>query len=238
MLASINKRLEFLFDKRRKTRYDSGFTIPELLISISLIGIISVSMVAIIMNYFVIITRNNTAADMTIDSQNLLRATVEELRYGAGVRQTNTIVDPNGPGGGWNTSNASFVIIIAVPAKDNGDNYIVDPLTGAPYNNELVYFKQEKILYKRILAHPNATGNDVKTSCPSAIASTSCPADRKLNDATKDMIFTLYDQDDAITTNPLLARSVKINLAMERDTFGKPLMLNNSIRTTLRNRFE
>jgi prepilin-type N-terminal cleavage/methylation domain-containing protein len=219
-------------------RLSSGFTIPELLISISLIGIISVSLVAVILNYFVIITRNNISTDMTVDSQNLLRATVEELRYGAGVRQTNTLTDLNGPAGGWNTSNASFVIIIAVPAKDTGDNYIIDFSTGAPYNNELVYFKQGKNLYKRILAHPSAAGNTQKTSCPAAVANASCPEDRKLNDATKDMVFTLYDQDDVVTTNPLLARSIKINLQLERDTFGQPLVLNNSIRTTLRNRFE
>lgn len=214
-----------------------GFTIPELVISITLIGIISVSLLAIFVNYFTIITRNNMVIDMTVDSQNLLRSTVEELRYGAGVRQANTISDPNGPPGGWNTSNANFVIIIAVPAIDSNRNYIIDSDTGSPYNNELVYFKEGTTLYKRTLAHPNAIGNSLQTSCPSASASPSCPADKKLIEHVDSMVFTLYDQDDVTTTDPLLARSVKIDLSMERDTFGEPLTLDNSIRVTLRNTF-
>lgn len=214
-----------------------GFTIPELVISITLIGIISVSLLAIFVNYFTIITRNNIVIDMTVDSQNLLRSTVEELRYGAGVRQANTIADSNGPPGGWNTSNANFVIIIAVPAIDKNRNYIIDSDTGNPYNNELVYFKEGTTLYKRTLANPNANGNSLQTSCPSANASPSCPADKKLIEHIKSMVFTLYDQDDATTDNPLLARSVKIDLLLERDTFGEPLKLENSIRVTLRNNF-
>ncbi len=218
------------------TKNNAGFTIVELLISIALIGIIAVSLLAIITNYLVLITRNNILVDMTVDSQNLLRVTVEELRYGAGVRQTNAIADPSAPSG-WNTSNTNFVIIIAVPALDSARNYIIDTATGNPYNNELVYFKQGSVLYKRTLAHPDAAGNILKTSCPAASASPSCPADRVLNEATKDMAFTLYDQDDAVTTDALLARSIKIDLVLERDTFGDPLVLNNSIRTTLRNQF-
>ena len=214
-----------------------GFTITELLIGMTVIGILSVSILAVSMNYFALITRTNLRLDMTVDSQNLLRTAVEEIRYGAGVRQSNTINDPNAPGTGWNTSNSNFVIIIAVPAQDTGRNYIIDSSTGNPYSNELVYFKQGSTLYKRILAHPDAEGNSLKTSCPSNLASSNCPADRKLIEHVNDMVFTIYDQDDTITTDPLLARSVKIDLAMERDTFGEPLTLNNSIRATLRNTF-
>ncbi len=219
------------------TKPENGFTLPELVMSISLIGIISVSVMAVIINYFVIITRNGIIADMTVDSQNLLRSTVEELRYGAGVRQTNTITDSNSPPTGWNTSNANFVIIIAVPASDQQKEYIIDTLTGSPYNNELVYFKQGADLYKRTLANPSAVGNSLLTSCPSGSASVTCPADKKLLENVSDMDFTLYDQDNAITTDPLLARSVNVALSMRKDSFGDPLSLSNNIRVTLRNTF-
>lgn len=223
MLASTNKQ--------------AGFTLVELLVGITVIGILAVSILSATTNYFALITRTNTMVDMTNDSQNLLRSTVEELRYGAGVRQTNAIVDANAPAGGWNTSNAAFVIIIAVPAVDADNNYIVDTNTGKPYNNELVYYKEGIKLLKRTLAHPSATGNTLKTSCPPATATASCPPDKELIRYVKDMVFTLYDQDNTVTTDPLLARSVQIDLTMERDTFGEPLSLTNSIRTTLRNRF-
>lgn len=218
------------------TKNQSGFTLVELLISITLIGIISVGLMGVITNYLVIITRNSKFVDMTTDSQNLLRITVEELRYSAGVRQINTIADSNAPSG-WNTSNSNFVIIIALPALDSDQEYIVNPLTGSPYNNEIVYFKQGRTLYKRFLANPNASGNTTLTSCPIATVSPSCPADRVLSDNTENMIFTLFDQDNTVTTDALLARSIQINLLLQEVTFGNPLVLNNSIRITLRNTF-
>jgi len=214
-----------------------GFTVVELLISISLIAILSVSLIGIFSNYLVIITRNNLLVDMTVDSQNLLRSTVEELRYGAGVRQTNAIADANAPSGGWNTNNTSFVIIIAVPAVDIAGNYIIDANTGSPYSNEMVYYKTGKTMYKRSLAHPDAIGNKMRNSCPVSLVTASCLSDRKLTENVKDMNFLLYDQDNTATTNTLLARSVKIDLLLERDTFGAPLTYDNTIRVTLRNRF-
>lgn len=215
-----------------------GFTIVELTLSVTIVGILSVGILGVSTYYFSIITRNNILVDMSVDSQNLLRATVEELRYGAGVRNSNTISDPNGPSGGWNTSNSNFVIIIAVPALDASGEYIINTTTGAPYNNEYVYFKSGTELHKRTLAHPSATGNTATTSCPESLASSTCPPDKKLIQHAKDMVFTLYDQDDVATTDPLAARSVVIDLSLERDTFGDPLVLHNSIRATLRNKFQ
>jgi prepilin-type N-terminal cleavage/methylation domain-containing protein len=218
-------------------KWQRGFTIVEMTVVITVFGIVGVVFLGIVANYFVVISRSNALTDMTINSQNLLRTTVENIRYGDGVRQTNTIVDSHAPAGGWNTSNTSFVIIIAVPALDTSKNYIIDPATGSPYMNELVYYKTGTTLMERILANPAATGNRIHTTCPPASATTSCPADPVLADYVRSMLFTLYDQDGASTTDTALARSVKIDLTMERNDPGHPITLSNSIRVTLRNRF-
>lgn len=217
-----------------------GYTVPELTVSMVVLGILIVALLGFTTYYFSAVTRYNAFVDMSADSQNLLRATVEQLRYGAGVRQSNTIDDPSIAGAPpeWNTSNASFVIIIAVPAVDSSRNYIIDAATGNPYNNELVYFKDGTNLFRRTLAHPEAAGNTLRTSCPAELASESCPADSKLVENLDSMVFTLYNQDDAQTEDPLLARSVKIDLGLRRITFGNPLTLDNSIRVTLRNNFQ
>ena len=215
-----------------------GFTTVELLVVVTVIGVISVVFLGMTSSYFTTLNRNNQLTEMTVSSQNLLRTTVESLRFGDGVRQTNQISDPNAPAGGWNTNNTSFVIIIAEPALDSARQYIVDPETGSPYMNELVYYKNGDTLMKRRLANPSAAGNSLRTSCPESTASPSCPADIKLADYVKSMVFTLYDQDGNATNTAADAQSVNIKLDMERNSLSnKPTELTTSMRVTLRNRF-
>lgn len=217
---------------------EAGFTITELLIVVSVMAIIGVVFIGVASSFFTTINRNNQRTEMTIASQNLLRSTVESLRYGDGVRQTNQVSDPNAPVGGWNTSNTSFVIIIAVPAMDSSKNYIIDSDSGSPYMNELVYYKNGSSLMRRKLANPNATGNTMITTCPANLATTTCPADTDMADYFKSMTFTLYDQDAAQTTTAANARSVNITLVMERyGQTSRPIDLTTTIRVTLRNRF-
>lgn len=234
-------RAKFLdYDEPTNSRLDNrqaGFTLVELMLSITIMSLMMTAIIGVSTYYFAQITRNAVMTDMTVDSQNLLRTTVENLRDGAGVRQTNTISDPNAPAGGWTTSNTNFIIVIAVPATDSNHDYIIDASTGNPYNNELVYFKNGSTLMERVLANPSATGNTIKTTCPANLATTSCPADKFLTDNVDSMVFTLYDQDNAGATNPLLARSVKIDLNLSKHTFGGTVSFANSIRVTLRNRY-
>ena len=220
-----------------KLKSQLGFTLVELTVAVSVMAIIGVVFIGMISNYFVVITRNNELAEMTINSQNLLRTTVENIRFGDGVRQTNQITDANSPSGGWNTSNSIFVIIIAAPAVTGAHQYIIDSSTGSPYMNELVYYRNGSTLMERILANPNAAGNSLTTTCPSNLASSSCLADLQLAMYVNSMTFTLYDQNAVLTTVPADARSVAITLSMQRNAPGQPLTVTNSIRVTLRTRF-
>lgn len=224
-------------DNRPVGRSRGGFTLVELMVAITVFAVIGVVFLGLIANYFVVITRNNELTEMTINSQNLLRTTVENIRFGNGVETTNQITDPNAPAGGWNTSEASFVIVLEVPAVDNSHNYIIDPSTGSPYMNELVYYKNGTDLMERTLANPNATGNTLETTCPSSLATSTCPADTLLATYVSSMTFTMYDQNAALTTDPTQARSIKISLTMQRNAPGEPLNLYTTTQVTLRNRF-
>lgn len=215
----------------------AGFTLVELMISVSVMAIVGVTFLALISNYFVVITRNNELAEMTINAQNLLRTTVENIRFGNGVSQSNLISDPHAPTGGWNTSNTNFVIVLEVPAETTGRTYIIDPSTGSPYMNELVYYKSGTTLMERKLANPSATGDSLVTTCPASAASTACPADPTLATYVNTMTFTMYDQDANQTTTPSAARSIYITLNMQRNAPGEPLNLTTTTRVTLRNRF-
>ena len=227
-------RSEAIFRMKRAR----GFTTVELVVTISITSVVFLAFLAILTNFFVVIANTSTQMDMTVSSQNLLRSTVDTLRVGGGVRQTNVITDPNAPPGGWNTSNSDFVIIIASPALDSDRDYIIDTATGSPYMNELVYYKSGDTLLQRALAHPDADDNSLTTSCPESLVSPGCPADKKLAEYINSMVFTLYDQGGNTTADPLLAKSVKIDLGMQRTSFGTTYTLDNGIKVTLRNRFQ
>lgn len=219
------------------TNNQGGFTLVELSVTMTVFAIMATGLIAVLMSFYASMMRNSVIADMTATSQSFLRTTVEHIRYGAGVRQNNLLTDPNSPAGGWNTGNTNFVIVIAVPAETASRDYIIDPSTGKPYQNELIYYKSGKTLMQRTLANTSAVGNRTKTSCPPASATTSCPADKQLLNKLATISFTFYDQDNDLTTDPTLARSVAIDLTNTVDTFGQPLNLSNNIQVTLRNTF-
>lgn len=222
---------------KHKKQSMAGFTIVELIVGMTVISILFLGFITALTSFLAVISKNNATIDMSANSQNLLRNTVDAIRVGDGVRQTASITDNNAPAGGWNTNNASFVIVIASPALDSSHNYIIDPSTGSPYMNELVYYKEGTSLLERQLANPGAVGNTIKTSCPSGLATSSCPADKDLADYVQNMSFSLYDQDNINTSDPSLARSIKISLGMQRTVYGAVINLNNNIQVTLRNRF-
>ncbi len=219
-------------DNRQK-----GFTVVELAIGVSVGVVLFLAFMTVITDFFILITRNNASIDMTTSSQNLLRSTVEILRVSNGVRQTNSITDAHAPAGGWNTSNANFVIVISTPALDKSHNYIIDSSTGGPYMDELVYYKSSSSLMRRTLANPSATGDTRTTTCPANLATSVCPADVDVADYFQSMSLSLYDQDGNSTADPTVARSIGITLNMQRNMFGSLIILNNSIRATLRNQF-
>lgn len=218
-------------------RTQGGFTTVELLVVISVSAMISVAFLGVVANYLIVITRNSQLTEMTVNSQNLLRSTVENIRLGDGVRQTNSLSGPGTAVGAWSTDNANFVIIIAVPALDSARQHIIDDNTGDPYMNEIIYYKSGGDLMARRLAHPDASGNTMVTTCAPASATPACPADTKLAEHVSSMVFTLYDQNGAATNTATDATSVKITLDMRRDSLGEPVDLTTNMRVTLRNRF-
>lgn len=213
----------------------AGTTVAELVVAISIIGILIVPATLAMLYFYGGTLQNNLQSRLAVESENVLRALVDELRISSGIRAANTIPDPYAPPGGWTTSQASLVLIISTPVIDVSNNFVTDSATGKPYQNELVYFATNNTLYKRYLANPNAPGNRFKTSCPAASASAACPVDVTLSKHFKTMDFVFYDQDDIVTTNHTIARSIKMTLQMEDATFGRPVSFSNNIRITLRN---
>jgi len=213
----------------------AGFSIVELVTVLSVASVLLIATMTVSVYFYGSTVKSNLQARLAVESQNILRSIVEELRVSSGVRATNANADPHAPAGGWTTSNASLVLIIATPVIDTANNFVINPTTGEPYQNEIVYFANGNTLYKRYLADVNAPDNRFKTSCPATLATADCPADVKLSDTFKTMNFTFYDQDDVQTIDLAAARSINMTIYMERKTFGDTLTFTNNIRITLRN---
>jgi type II secretory pathway pseudopilin PulG len=213
----------------------AGLTIVELLVVIGISSVLLVAFLTVSLYMYGDTVRSSLYSHLATESSTILRSVVEELRQSSSIRTSNANPDANAPGGGWTTSNSNLILIISTPALDSSNNFIMNADTGYPYSNEIIYFASGNKLYKRYLASSSAVGNTRQTTCPEVSASSSCPPDILMSNNFKDMSFVFYDQDDAVTTNIPDARSIKLFIQMQRQTFGKSLQFDNNIRITIRN---
>jgi len=212
-----------------------GFTIVELLLATAISGILATVMLAISVHYYGNVLQAQTTTKMALESQLILTQLVEDIRLSDGIGQTNAISDPNAPAGGWVTNDPSNIIIIKAPAIDANRDIIYDPSTNYPYRNEYVYFTAGSTMYRRVLKNTEAPGNVAVTTCPPALANSSCPGDKEYSSNMNNLTFTFYDINDNPISDPTLARSVSLTVNMARKVYGKNLTLSNTTRTTLRN---
>lgn len=213
-----------------------GFTIVEVVLSLSIATVIAILLLVISLGYVGDTMRARMTAELAIESQILLRSMVEDVRLAGSLSTTNQNTDANAPSGGWITNDPSNIIIIDMPATDSARNIIYDSNTGFSYDNEVVYFASNGTMYRRTIVDSAATGNVSKTTCPPASVTAECPSDKKFTQYLTDLSFTFYDDSNVTTADATLARSVQITVKLERKIQGKKVTFNNTIRTTLRNR--
>lgn len=212
----------------------NGYTVAELLIAIS----VSVVVVTVLSGMTTIVYRqlqiSRTTAELSSESQQILRAVVEDIRLAGGLLSTNTINDQYSPQNGWVTNDPSNVLIIASPAINETSDVIYDENSGLPYKNELIYFSDGNKLKKRTLKNNGATGNVAISTCPDS--SSGCRLDREFSSNAKDISFTFYDENDQTTADATNSRSVSFSVTLEKKASGKIISITNTMRTTLRNR--
>jgi prepilin-type N-terminal cleavage/methylation domain-containing protein len=216
-------------------RQQNGFTLTELVLSITIAGVLVLVLFTATFYYYVSTAQAQTATDLALESQTILNQLTEDIRLSDAISSTNAITDPNAPVGGWTTSDPSNIIIIENPAVDSSRNIIYDSTTGNPYRNEFIYFQSGSTMYKRVLANSAASGNTAKTTCPLNLSSSTCPPDRLFSANVSNLSFTFYDASDNTTANAALARSVNLQVDMAKKIFGKNVTLTNTTRVTLRN---
>lgn len=213
----------------------TGFTITELMVSLSVAAILTVVMLTITIYFYADILRQQAIAELAIESQSVLRRLVDDIRTADAIHDTNVITDANAPVGGWQTSDPNNVMIIASPAYDSNRQIIYNPLDNLPYENEIIYYGSGNTIARRTLQQPDATGNTAVTTCPPASATPTCPADTTLSKYLDNLVFGFYDINNDSTPTASQARSVSITLNLKRRIYGRDVVFSNTIRTTLRN---
>ncbi|MBA3757392.1 hypothetical protein H0X09_00795 [Candidatus Saccharibacteria bacterium] len=216
-------------------REEGGFTITELTISVTIAGFLAAILFIVTFYYYANVIQSEVSTEMALGSQSILAQMTDDIRLADAIASTNLLADANQPGGGWATNDPSNILIIESPAVTSARDIIFDPDTGFPYRNEYIYFTSGNNMYKRVLANTAATGNTAVTTCPTALATPSCPPDRLLSNLVSNVSFTFYDSSNVTTADASQARSVTLNIDMAKKAFGKNVTLSNATRITLRN---
>lgn len=218
-----------------KQKSASGFTITELVLSITVAGFLAAILFITTFYYFANVSQSEASSTLALESQNILAQLTEDIRLSDAMSATNVLADPYAPSGGWVTSDPSNILIIESPAITSSRDIIYDSNTGFPYRNEFIYFTTGKNMYKRVLKNTTAAGNTATRSCPAANSTSTCPPDRLFSTNVSNLTFTFYDASDNTTAVPAQARSVVLQVDMAKKVFGKNIALSNSTRVTLRN---
>lgn len=209
-----------------------GYTIPELLVAMSVGAIAMVLMFTAFVFTYGSVLVEQVEAQMVLQSQLFLRRMTDDIRVAPEIRTANSIPDAY-RSGGWVTSDPANILITTQPATDATNSLIFDGTTSYPYAHEVVYFGTGDTMYRRLLTNSVAAGHEQLTTCPSGTSG--CPPDIELVSNLDNMLFVFYDIDNAVTTVPENARSIQVTVNLRKKIYGKTITTTNTTRITLRN---
>tara|TARA_B100002049_G_C16021348_1_gene350380 strand:- start:363 stop:1040 length:678 start_codon:yes stop_codon:yes gene_type:complete len=214
-----------------------GMTLPELIVAISVTVVIS----TVIVNFMIDNIRTSSAQSARQSLLGSARITLDkvtnDIRHSAAADDNNRWNDPHSPGAPGNQlswqSNANTLVLATAAKNTSGDIIFDDPSNYITAKNNYVYFVQNGILYKRIIASPVAN-NAAKTTCPEASSSPSCPKDTVVVRDVKSFSVAYINADNTSVT-PSSARAVELTLTLEDKVFGESVNASYKTRMVFRN---
>lgn len=204
-----------------------GFSLLELLVAISVTTIL----LMIASNFVITGTLSaNVEYNRTVVQSNTKSAVeivARSIRSAKSVEATNSQPDPNPPVTAnpysWSAAAGNnATLILAVPARDASNSLLyVDGLHSNIYTNDVIFYLDATThrLYKRTIANAVA-GNAAKTSCPPALATSSCPADTIIVEDIAGLNTSYFDNANAAVLVPSGTESVGYSVT-ETKVIGK-----------------
>lgn len=211
-----------------------GFTLVEMLITITLVSILSLLMANFIANWLQISDLSQARTNLLSNAQNALDTVTNDIKLSGGADQNNRWPDANAPGNefGWE-SNSSVLVLAKVATTADNNVIFSDPTQYVTEKDNIVYYVADKKLYRRVIAADDPNTAAV-TTCPQATASESCPADSKVGEDITAFSATYYDANDQVVT-PDEARAVQLSVTVSQTKGGEDITASYTTRMVFRN---
>lgn len=224
-------------------RSNEGFTLLELMVVMVIVGILAVMVSEFYSQRLTDYARNFTLTILQANTKQAIESMERDIKAARSIDAVNALPDSKSPCSSANqycwqsTSTSPSTIVLSVPARDTSQNLMYrDSLHNVIVLNEVVYYidNSTKTLYRRTIANP-AAGNAAISTCPPAIATSSCPADSKVVEDVANMVIRYYDSSNASVT-PANSYSIDITIQQTRKAFGKIYTNILTSRASLRNK--
>jgi prepilin-type N-terminal cleavage/methylation domain-containing protein len=212
-----------------------GFTLLEITIATAVVSLLAVLVIGFLTDTFVNRVYKSAESDMLAEAQLALERLEKDIRHASNVDEQNRWPDSNAPDDNdpYSWQSDEDTLILASPAVDSDNSFVYrDPFAYLTYKDNLIYFVENGVLYRRTLA-ADVTGNDAETTCPED-DSTSCPGDIELATGVNTFRLRYFDAEDN-EVPPSQARSVQATLQLKRKVYGRSLDVEYEIRSVFRN---
>jgi prepilin-type N-terminal cleavage/methylation domain-containing protein len=220
--------------KTRNTQ--AGFTLVELMIVMIVTTILSLTIAAFVETWLQQESLSTARTNLLSNAENALDMINNDIKLSGSVDSDNRWADANGPGGnqyGW--TSGSQILVLAKAAVDSSNNIIFsDPSKYITQKDNEIYYLSGTTLYRRTLAS-SSSGDAAVTTCPTALATPTCPADEVVATGVSNLTFTYYDASENVVT-PANARSVQTTITMSSLVGGQTARATYTTRMVFRNK--
>ncbi len=214
-----------------------GFTLVELIITISLIAIVGVTVSAFIVHWLETSTLAQARSNLLTNAENALDTVANDIRLSGDADQNNRWPDNNGPGApanlyGWQSN--SSTLVLAKAATDSSNNIIYsDPNKYITEKDNEIYYLSSGTLYRRTLSSDNVS-DSATTTCPPP-GQPGCPADKVIATGVTSFSIQYFDANENIVT-PTSARSIELDITMASTQDGHQISASYNTRMVFRNK--
>jgi len=205
-----------------------------MLVVMLVMSVLSLSLANFITTWLQASSLAQKRADLLTSAETALDTVTGDIRLSGNADLNNRWADANAPGNQYGWQSGSQTLVLAKVAVDSSNNIIFsDPSKYISQKDNEVYFLSGSTLYRRTLESDSA--NDAATTtCPAAVASSSCPADTVVATNVANWSVTYYDAS-GVVVSPTDARAVQISVTLNSKLNAQTISASYTTRMVFRN---